>query len=98
MTGQPTNQMELSGSSDILECPIKPFRSIDRITLPTKLRNTFCNDIEPILKLMYTTPYINFPDVSAAIDAAFIERIFLIRIGHVKTLVEYMFVTDKWKK
>ena len=92
------NRMESSSSSDILECLIKPFRSIDRTTLPTKLRNTFCNDIQPILKLMSTAPDINFLDVSAAVDAAFIERSFLIGLAHVKTLVEYIFVTDKWKK
>ena len=96
--GQPAHRMEVPGSDAILECPIKPFRLMDRNSLPVKLRNTFCNDIQPILKLMSKAPEIIFSDVSTAVDAAFIERSFLIGIDYVKTQVEYIFLSQKWKK
>ena len=96
--GQPGNRMQLSGSPAILECPIKPFRSIDRSMLPTELRNTFCNDIQPFLKLMSSAPDINLGDAANSVDAAHIERTFLMGLAHAKAVVEYMFVNDKWKK
>ena len=96
LIGQPANRIEYS-ENDVRLCPIKPFRRIKRNTLPAKLRSLFSNDVEPFLKLMSAAPNMNLPE-SDCLDPDVIESSFVIGIEHVKSVVEYIFLSDKWKK
>ena len=96
LIGQPENRIEYS-VEDVRLCPIKPSRRIARNTLPGTLRSLFSNDIEPFMKLMSTAPNMNLPE-SDSFDPEVIESTFDIGIEHVKSVVEYIFETNKWGK
>jgi hypothetical protein len=96
LIGQPANRVEYN-DDDVRHCPIKPFRRIQINNLPAKLRDTFLNDIEPFMKLMSEAPSMNLPE-SDCLDPEVIEAAFDIGIEHVKSVVEYIFVSDKWGK
>ena len=49
------------------------------------------------MKLMCEAPSMNLPELDC-LDPEVIESTFDIGIEHVKSVVEYIFVSDKWKK